>query len=320
MAIIKGIPVRIAGTGKYIPEKVMTNADFEKIMETSDEWIRERTGIKERHFAAEGENCCDLAAKAALAALDDVGMAPGEIDAVIVSTNSPETLCPCSAATVQGTIGAAKAGAFDVISGCTGSLTAMLSAISCISCGVWENALVIGAESFGSVIDWTDRNSAILFGDGAGACVLSRSTAGGGRFISGEITADGTKHDLITIGGGGNPAKLRMKGQEVFRFVNAALPPFIKNFCKESGTDPRDIDFWVLHQANIRITESLFRRLGVPQGRTLANLEKYGNTSAASLMINLDEAMKAGYIKAGEKIAFAAFGAGMTLGALLYSA
>lgn len=320
MAAIKGIPAGITGTGRYIPERIMTNADFEKIMDTSDAWITERSGIKERHFAADDESCCDMAAKAALAALSDAGLSPDETDAVILSTNSPDSIIPCSAAKVQGMIGATNAGAFDVISGCTGSLTAMLTAISGVSCGLWKNVLVTGAERFNDVIDWECRSTSVLFGDGAGACVISRSEDREKRFVSGRIIADGGKYDLITAGLSGKQEKLKMKGRDVFKFVNSKLPPFIDDLCRDSGTTPPEIDFWVMHQANTRITESLFKRLDIPLDRTLNSIEKYGNTSSASMLINLDEAMKAGCIKPGDNIAFVAFGAGMTFGALLYAA
>lgn len=322
MAMINGYPVKIAGTGKYIPEKIMTNFDFEGFLETSDEWIRSRTGIKKRHIAADDEKCSDLAYRAGLAALEDAGMRPEELDLVIVSTNTPDTYCPCTSAKVQGKLGAKNAGAYDILAGCTGSLTAMLTAIGGIAGGIWNNVLVIGAEDFASVLDWNDRSTCILFGDGAGACILTRSAEGGPRFISGELMADGDKYDFITIDKeDGHPSPvLRMKGSEVFRFVNTYLPPFLKNFCEKSGVTPPEVDFWVLHQANTRIIDSLFKRLGVSTDRTLINLENYGNTSAASMVVTLDEAMKEGRVKSGEKIMFTAFGAGMTLGALLYEA
>ncbi len=320
--MISGYPVRIAGTGKYIPEKVMTNVDVEKILETSDEWIVTRTGIKKRHFASDEEKCSDLAYKAGVAALEDAGISASELDLIIVATNSPDTVCPCTSAKVHGMLGASNAGAYDVLAGCTGSLTAMMTAIGGISSGLWRNVLVIGAEDFARFLDWNDRATCVLFGDGAGAAVLSRSEAGGGRFISGELKADGSKHRLITIDKeeGREDTVLRMHGAEVFKFVNVHLPPFIKNFCEDSGVDPQEIGFWVLHQANTRIIDSLFKRLGVSTDRTLMNLENYGNTSAASLMVTLDEARKSGRIKSGEKVLLMAFGAGMTLGALLYEA
>ena len=320
--MISGFPVRIAGTGRYIPEKVMTNFDFEKILDTSDEWIVTRTGIRKRHFAAEDEKCSDLAYKAGLAALEDAGLSAEDLDLIIVATDTPDTVCPCTASKVQGMLGAVNAGTYDVLAGCTGSLTAMTTAIGGIASGIWRNVLVIGSEDFAGVLDWSDRSSCILFGDGAGAAVLSRSEEGKGRFVAAELKADGAKHALITIdkeAGRENPV-LRMHGAEVFKFVNVHLPPFIKNFCEESGVEPSEIGFWVLHQANTRIIDSLFKRLGVPTERTIMNLENYGNTSAASLMVTLDEAMKSGCIKSGEKVLFMAFGAGMTLGALLYEA
>lgn len=320
--MINGYPVRIAGTGKYIPGNVMTNFDLEKIIDTSDEWIRTRTGIKKRHFASADEKCSDLACKAGLAALEDAGIPASDIDLIIVATDTPDTICPCTSSKVQDLLGAVNAGTYDVIAGCTGSLTAMLTAIGGIASGLWKNVLVIGAEVFAGILDWTDRTSCVLFGDGAGAALLSRAEEGRGRFLSGELKADGSKYGLITIDKeeGHNGPVLRMHGSEVFKFVNLRLPPFIKNFCDESGVKPSEIGFWVLHQANTRIIDSLFKRLGVSTDRTLMNLEDYGNTSAASLMVTLDEAMKSGCIKSGEKILFIAFGAGMTLGALLYEA
>ncbi|MDO5115278.1 MAG: beta-ketoacyl-ACP synthase III [Synergistaceae bacterium] len=322
MTMINGYPVKIAGTGKYIPEKIMTNFDFEKFLDTSNEWIESRTGIKKRHIASKEERCSDLAFKAGAAALEDAGISAGELDLIVVATDTPDTYCPCTAAKVQGMLGAEKAGAYDVIAGCTGSLTAMLTAIGGISSGVWNNVLVIGSEDFAEVLDWNDRSTCILFGDGAGACVLSRSDDENVRFISGELLADGKKYDLITIDkeDGRDSPVLRMKGSEVFRFVNTHLPAFLKDFCDKSGIIPADVDFWVLHQANTRIIDGLFKRLGASSERTLTNLENYGNTSAASLMITLDETMKAGRIKSGDKVVFTAFGAGMTLGALLYAA
>lgn len=322
ITMLKGNPVKISGTGKYIPEKIMTNFDFEKIIETSDEWIVERTGIKKRHFASEEQRCRDLAAKAGAAALEDAKLSPEDIDLVIVATNSPDDLCPSVAAHVHGMLGTTKAGAYDVIAGCTGSLTAMLTAIGGISSGLWNHVLVIGAEDFAHLIDWTDRSTCILFGDGAGACVLSRAEEGEGHFLAGKITADGSKADYIDfqpdpVHGG---LKVCMKGSAVFKYVIATLPAFIRDFCEEAGVAPAEVDFWLLHQANTRIIDGLFKRLGVPTDRTLTNLENYGNTSSASLMITLDEAMKAGRLRRGEKTLFTAFGAGMTIGALLYEA
>ena len=323
MTMFNGYPVKIAGTGRYIPEKVRTNSYFEEFLDTNDEWIRTRTGIIERHVAAEGEECSDLAAKAALDALKDAGISAEDIDVIIVSTNTPEMQCPCISGIVHGKIGATKAAVFDIFAGCTGSLAAIMTAVSGIATGVWNNALIIAAESFNSIVDWTDRNTCILFGDGAGACVLTRSTEDGPKFIAAEMTADGSKYDLITImreeGRSPSPV-LSMKGQDVFRFVSSHMPQFVKGFCEKNGVLPQDIDFWVLHQANARIIDSLFRRLSVSQDRTYMNMFKYGNTSTASLLITLDEVVKAGHFKRGAKIMFTAFGAGMTFGSMLYEA
>jgi 3-oxoacyl-[acyl-carrier-protein] synthase-3 len=322
MNLINGRPARIAGTGKYIPEKVMRNSDFEKILDTNDKWIVERTGIKERHFAAQGQKCSDLAYNAAILAIEDSGLTAEDIDMVLVGTNSPDSAFPSVASKVQGRLGAINAGAADIQAGCTGSLAAMSIGIAGIACGMWENVLVIGAEVFGDILDWTDRSTCILFGDGAGACVLSAARGETRGFIASKIVSDGTKHNYITLEDedGSVVNKVRMRGNDVFKFVNTALPVFIKDFCKDAGITPEQVDFWVLHQANVRIIDSLFRRIGVPTEKTLVNLENYGNTSAASMMITLDEAMKSGRIRSGEKVAFVAFGAGMTLGALLYEA
>ncbi|MCE5201679.1 MAG: ketoacyl-ACP synthase III [Synergistaceae bacterium] len=322
MKLIDGRFAMIAGTGKYIPERVMKNSDFEKFLDTNDKWIVERTGIKERHLAGEDEKCSDLAFNAAVFALKDSGLAPEELDMVIVGTCSPDSAFPSVASKVQGRLGAVNAGAFDVHAGCTGSLAAMSAGIAGIACGMWDNVLVIGAEVFRDILDWTDRGTCILFGDGAGACVLSVSSEKKGRFTASKLMSDGTKHNYITLEGENrdDPHKVRMKGNDVFRFVNTALPVFIKDFCQDAGLTPNQVDFWVLHQANTRIIEGVFKRIGVSTEKTLINLENYGNTSAASMMITLDEAMKSGRIRSGEKVAFVAFGAGMTLGALLYEA
>ena len=316
-----GRSTKILGTSKYIPEKILTNKDFEKIVETNDQWIVERTGIKKRHFAAEDEKCSDLAYKAAILALEDAGIGPEEIDMVLVGTNSPDTVFPSVSCKVQGMLGAVNAGAIDIQAGCTGSLTALSVAASGISSGIWDKVLVIGAEVFRNIIDWTDRGTCILFGDGAGACVISASEEKGG-FISTRLLADGTGHEMLRLERDENNITpvVKMKGNEVFKFVNTVMPKFIKGFCEESGVTPEDIDFWIFHQANTRIIDGVFKRLHVSQEKTLINLPEYGNTSAASLMITLHEAMEAGRIKSGDKVCFVAFGAGMTLGVLLYEA
>ncbi|MBP9975855.1 MAG: ketoacyl-ACP synthase III [Synergistaceae bacterium] len=316
-----GRSAKILGTSKYIPEKIMTNKDFEKIVETNDQWIVERTGIRKRHFALDGEKCSDLAYRAALLALEDSGLTADQIDMILVGNNSPDTVFPSVSCKVQGRLGAVNAGAIDIQAGCTGSLTALTVAASGISSGIWDKVLVIGAEVFRDIIDWTDRGTCILFGDGAGACVIGVSDSEGG-FTSTRLLADGTGHEMIRLESDEDHIMpiVKMKGNEVFKFVNTVMPKFIKGFCEESGVTPEDIDFWIFHQANTRIIDGVFKRLHVSQEKTLINLPEYGNTSAASLMITLHEAMEAGRIKSGDKVCFVAFGAGMTLGVLLYEA
>ncbi len=314
-----GRAAKILGTSKYIPEKVMTNADFEKLVDTNDKWIVERTGISKRHFAKEGEKCSDLAYRAALIALEESGLKAEQVDMILVGTNSPETVFPSVSCKVQGMLGAVNAGAIDIQAGCTGSLTALSVAASGIASGIWDTVLVIGAEVFKDIIDWTDRGTCILFGDGAGACVVAASDEAGG-FKSVRLLADGTGHEMIRLECDENNVTpvVKMKGNEVFKFVNTVMPKFIKKFCEDSGVAPEEIDFWIFHQANTRIIDGVFKRLGVSQDKTLINLSQYGNTSAASLMITLHEALEAGMIKKKDKVCFVAFGAGMTLGVLLY--
>lgn len=320
MALISGRPVKIAGTGVYIPEKVLTNADFEKFLDTSDEWITTRTGIKQRHFAAEGETLSDMAVKAAGEALREAGLQPGQIDMILVGSSTPDTVCPTISAITQGALGATNSGAIDTYAACTGSLSAMSVAVAGTACGIWNNVLVIGVESFGDYLDWKDRSTCIIFGDGAGAAVLSAAKDGEGRFISAALLADGTKRDYITIESNSpDIAKVvRMKGNEVFKFVNKVMPGFLADFCAESDIAPEDVDLWIMHQANIRINEGVLKKLGVPIDKTLINLENYGNTSSASMMITLHDAVRARRFNKGSKVAFVAFGAGMTLGAMLY--
>jgi len=312
---------KILGTSKYIPEKIVTNKDLEKIVDTNDEWIVERTGIKKRHVAMEGEKCSDLAYRAALLALEDSGLAADQLDMILVGTNSPDTLFPSVSCKVQGRLGAVNAGAIDIQAGCTGSLTALSVAASGVASGIWDRVLVIGAEVFKDIIDWSDRGTCILFGDGAGACVVGVSELAGG-FKSTRLLADGTGHEMLRLECDENHATpvVKMKGNEVFRFVNTVMPKFIKKFCEDSDVRPEDIDFWIFHQANTRIIDGVFKRLNVSQDKTLINVAEYGNTSAASLMITLHEAIELGKIKSGDKVCFVAFGAGMTLGALLYEA
>ena len=329
MAFFKGVPVAISGTGMYVPDRVLTNEDLSRMVDTSDEWIRERTGIRRRHIAEAGELTSEVALKAGRAALEAAGLVPSEIDMVMVATNSPDTLFPGVAPKVQGMLGAGRAGAFDVQSGCTSGVYSMALAAAGIASGIWRNVLVIGAEVLSPIVDWTDRNTCVLFGDGAGAVVLSPS-CGNGRFLSAELRSDGTKHDQITFPGGlvENPAShdtveqkkhyVTMKGNDVFKFVNRVIPPFLRELCEDSGLSPEDIDWWFFHQANQRIIERAAERLGIASEKVFINLDEYGNTSAASVFIALSEFVKQGRLLPGQRLLFTAFGAGMTYGGVIY--
>ncbi len=329
MAFFQGVPVTIRGSGMYVPSKVVTNEELSKIVETSDEWIRERTGIRRRHIAEAGELTSALAERAGRAALENAGVSSSEVDMIIVATNSPDTLFPGVAPKVQGLLGAEKSGAFDVQSGCTSGVYSIVLAVNGIASGIWRNVLVIGAEVLSPLVDWTDRNTCVLFGDGAGAMLLGPSN-GEGRFLSAELRADGTKHDQITLLGGliENPVSLEsieqkkhfvaMKGNDVFKFVNRVIPPFLKDFCEDSGLSADAIDCWFFHQANQRIIERAAERLGIAPERVFINLDEYGNTSAASVFIALSEYMKLGRLHPGQRLLFTAFGAGMTYGGVIY--
>lgn len=330
MPLFTGRPVYLHGTGMRVPDRVLTNEELEKTVDTTHEWIVERTGIHTRHIAAEGELTSDLAYAAGRRALDAAGIAPEELDMIIVATNSPDTVFPAVSAKVQGLLGAASAGAFDVQSGCTGCVYALAVAAAGISSGIWEKVLVVGAEVLSRLIDWQDRNTCVLFGDGAGAMVLSSEREGAvARFLASDLRSDGTKSDLICFPGGlvENPAsketlaanlhKVQMKGNEVFKFVNQALPGFLQESCEKSGIPAQKIDWWVFHQANMRIIDSILRRLEIDISKAVTNLDRYGNTSAASVFIAFHEALSEGKFEPGQTVLITSFGAGMTYGDLI---
>lgn len=330
MPLFSGRPVYVVGTGMYVPERVLTNQELEKMVETTNEWIIERTGIKTRHIAAPGELTSDLARVAGVRAMEAAGVSAEDLDMILVATNSPDTVFPGVAAKVQGMIGAPRSGASDIQSGCTGCVYALAMAAAGIASGLWDNVLVVGAEVLSSLIDWQDRNTCVLFGDGAGAAVLSSKSEGAfARVLSSDLRSDGTKHDLICFPGGlvQNPAsektleenlhKVQMKGNEVFKFVNQALPGFLYESCDKAGLKVSDIDWWIFHQANLRIIDSVLRRLEVEPTKAIVNLERYGNTSAASIFLALHEAVAGGRLRPSEKILITSFGAGMTYGDII---
>lgn len=315
-----------------IPKKILTNGDLEKIVDTSDEWIVSHTGIHTRYIVSDGESNASLAAEASRGALRDAGVAPDDVDMVIVGTNSPDTLFPGVGPLVQGALGARGAGGMDIQAGCPGGLFAMTTAAAGVATGLWNNVVVVGSEAMSALVDWTDRNTCVLFGDGAGACVIGEWKPGMMRLTHFDLKADGTKGDLVTFPGGlaAEPATeqtvrdgrhfLKMQGPDIYKFVNKELPPYLENFCAGCGITTKEVDWWLFHQANIRILEGVLKRIGVGTERAVINLDKYGNTSAASIMIGLHEARADDRIREGQKVLMTSFGAGMTYGALLIEA
>ncbi|GAA5494343.1 3-oxoacyl-[acyl-carrier-protein] synthase III [Rubritalea squalenifaciens DSM 18772] len=318
------IPVTIAGTGSYVPEKILTNADLEKIVDTTDEWITSRTGIKERHIAAEGENTSDLATKAAERALEQAQMKGEDLDLIIVATISPDTITPATACYVQHNLGATKAVAFDISAACSGFLYAMKLAKRMISDGAFSNALIIGAEKLSAFVNWEDRNTCVLFGDGAGAAVLRKSEDGEGRILATEMGTDGAQTGILNIPGGGSAcpitvdnaseklASLNMQGREVFKLAVNAMKRASETAIERAGLTPDDIKLVIPHQANLRIIDAIADRLTVPNEKVFVNLHKYGNTSAAAVAIALDEAHREGKFERGDNIVLVVFGAGLT--------
>ncbi len=317
-------PVRVAGTGSYLPERVMTNRELEEIVDTSDEWITSRTGIRERRIAKEGEFTSHMACEAARRALDQAGIAPADIELIVVATITPDTLTPATACYVQQQLGSLKAVAFDISAACSGFLYAMELARHAVGAGAFRNALIIGAEKLSAFVDWNDRNTCVLFGDGAGAAVLLPSTNGGGRILSSTLGTDGAQTELLNIPGGGSacpappggapqkPAVLSMQGREVFKHAVNAMRKAAIDAIEAAGLSIGDIDLIIPHQANLRIIDAIVERLDFDREDVFINLDKYGNTSAAAVAIALDEAHRGGRVKPGDRILLVAFGAGLT--------
>jgi 3-oxoacyl-[acyl-carrier-protein] synthase-3 len=310
-----------------VPEAVLTNADLEKMVETSDKWIRERTGISERHIAREGEYPADLATKAALQALQVANLKPTDLDLVICSTSSPEHIFPATACLVQDRIGATRAGAFDLLAACSGFIYALQLGAQSIRSGALRNVLVLGAENLSRFVDWSDRNTCILFGDGAGAFVLQASERPGG-VLSAVLHADGSGAELLSLPGGASryPATeetiragkhfIHMEGNEVFRFATRVMAQATREALEVAGLKIEDISLLIPHQANNRIIEAAARGLKLPMEKFVVNVDRYGNTSTASIPIAVCEAVQQGRIQPGDKIVLVGFGAGLTWGAL----
>ncbi len=317
--------VGIIGLGKYLPKKVLTNADLEKMVDTSDEWITTRTGIKRRRLVAKGEATSDLAVKAAQRALKDAKLRPQDIDLIIVATITPDMHFPATSCFVQEKLGAKNAISFDISAACAGFLYALTIAQQFIARGSYKNALVIGAEVLSSITDWQDRNTCVLFGDGAGAAVLSEVKSGG--ILSSYLGSDGSKTGLLFIPGGGsrNPVSresinrrmhyIKMQGNELFKIAVTIMAEAAQTVLKKAGLECKDIDLVIPHQANMRIIMAMAKKLGLPSEKIYLNIEKYGNMSSASTVTALCEAVEEGRIKKGDIVLLDAFGAGLVWGA-----
>ncbi|MDH3975725.1 MAG: ketoacyl-ACP synthase III [Deltaproteobacteria bacterium] len=319
---------RIKGIGSCLPEKVLTNADLEQMVDTDNEWIVTRTGIRERRIAAEGEATSDLAFKAAGEALVNAGVAPEDLDLIIVATTTPDFPFPSTAAVLQGRLGARRAAAFDLQAVCTGFVYALSTADQFIKSGMYRKVLVVGAEVLSRIIDWKDRTTCILFGDGAGAVVLEAEKGENG-ILSAHLHADGNQYDLLYVPGGGSRVPVshelvdsreqyvKMKGNEVFRVAVSALESTALEALEYNGMTGEDIDLLVPHQANIRILNATAKKLGLPPERVVITVDRHGNTSSASIPLALHEAVKNGRVKDGSIILLDAFGGGFTWGSVL---
>lgn len=322
------IRARIVGTGSYVPEKVLTNKDLENMVDTSDEWIVTRTGIKERRITTDGEASSALATCAAESALEMAGISPEELGLIIVGTVTPDMFFPSVGCLVQERLGAKKAAAFDVSAGCTGFIYALSVADSFIRSGTYQKVLVIGTENLSKITDYQDRDTCILLGDGSGAVVLVREEGERG-IISTHLHSDGSYANLLYQPGGGTAIPptyesidkrlhyLKMDGNKLFKIAVQSLEDTVLETLECNNIKNSEIDLLIPHQANLRIIQAMAKRLNLPEGKVFVNIHKYGNTSSASVPIALDEANREGRIKEGNLLLFSAFGAGLTWGAAL---
>ncbi|MBR1472564.1 MAG: ketoacyl-ACP synthase III [Lachnospiraceae bacterium] len=315
--------IKISGTGSALPEKRLTNKELEQMVDTSDAWIRERTGIQERHIA-EGDSVVSLAAKACQRALADAGRTAEEVDLILLATCSAEMLLPCSAAQVQGELGAVNAVAFDINAACAGFLFALQTARAYITGGMYQNALVIGAEVLSKIVDWEDRGTCVLFGDGAGAVFVEKSEEEDRGILSMVQGSDGSRGGVLYCrtrpqetedAFAGRDAFVHMNGGEVYKFAVRQVPDCIENALKKAGLTVADIDLFVLHQANVRIIEAIAKRLRAGMEHFPVNADRVGNTSSAAIPLLLDELRKSGKIQVGQRLVLSGFGAGLTYGA-----
>lgn len=318
---------RITGTGSYLPEKILTNQDLEKLVDTTDQWIRERTGIVKRHVASKGETTCDLAERAALRALEAAGKQASDVDLIILATTSPDKIFPSTACLLQQRLNIHGCAAFDIQAVCTGFIYALSTAEKFIRSGSHKCALVIGAETFSRLIDWTDRGTCVLFGDGAGAVMLEASDEPG--ILSSHLHADGAYEKLLHVPGGvsrgfedlddaeGDPHLTHMRGNEVFKVAVNTLGRIVDETLAANNMKKSDVDWLVPHQANIRIINATARKLNMGMEKVVVTVDQHGNTSAASVPLALDTAVRDGRIKKGETLLLEAFGGGFTWGSVL---
>ena len=316
----------IVGTGMYVPARVLSNRDLERMVDTSDEWIVERTGIRERRIAAPDEASSDMALIAARHALESAQIDPQDIDQIIVATTTPDRILPSCACTLQAKLGARRAAAFDVFAACTGFVYGLGVGRGLIGSGVADTVLVVGVEKLSSIVDYTDRNTCVLFGDGAGAAVL-RPCAEGDGILAVAMHSDGGLGEVLEVPAGGSrlPTSeqtlndrghyIRMRGKELFRVAVRSMEESLRQALDRAGLEVDDITLVIPHQANQRIIDAMRERLGVPAEKVVLNLDRYGNTSSASIPISLDEVVRAGRVRPGDCVAFVAFGGGVTWGA-----
>ncbi|SES80863.1 3-oxoacyl-[acyl-carrier-protein] synthase III [Nitrosomonas marina] len=312
---------RITGTGSYLPEKILTNHDLEKMVETSDEWIRTRTGITQRHIAEKSQKASDLALYASQEAMKAANIASSDIDLIIVATTTPDMVFPSTACILQHKLGADNCPAFDVQAVCSGFVYALATADQFIRSGKCRNALVVGTEIYSKILDWNDRSTCVLFGDGAGAVVLSQSEQPG--ILSSHLHASGSYKDVLSVPGSiesgavqGNPY-INMEGGTVFKFAVKVLEDVVREAVEENKLKPSDIDWLIPHQANIRIIRSTAQKLGIPLDKVVVTVDKHGNTSAASIPLALDIAVKDGRIRQDQLVLLEGVGGGFTWGAVL---
>ncbi|MDO8140529.1 MAG: beta-ketoacyl-ACP synthase III [Candidatus Brocadiales bacterium] len=315
----------ITGIGSYLPSKVLTNCDLEKMVDTSDDWIVQRTGIKERRIVENGVTTSDIATQASLRAMEDAGVSPKDLDMIITSTITPDHIFPSTSCYIQQKIGATRACAFDILAACAGFIYAMSIGQSFVNSGAMKTVLVVGAECLSKITDYTDRTTCVLFGDGAGAVIIQRNPVKH-EILSSNLAADGSEADVLIMPGGGarNPASLesvqqrlhyiQFKGKEVFKLAINNITNLILETTKQNGLTLDDISLIIPHQSNLRIIEATMEKLGLPMEKAFVNIDKYGNTSSASVPIAIDEARKEGRLHKGDIVMLVAFGGGLTWG------